>query len=208
MAIAVAAKVCSKCGIEKSHDRFSKHESTRDGLRSYCKECARGQLREWRRTSPAHVAYLVAKRDDLRRYNADYYTRHRAEIKAAAKRWAEENPERARLGRRTYYESRRAEIKQKQKVYYEQNKQAFLDRAATRRARKRAAVVERVFRSVVFRRDQGLCGICRTAVDPGHWHLDHVVPLSRGGEHSYANVQVTHPECNLRKGSRAPEEVI
>jgi 5-methylcytosine-specific restriction endonuclease McrA len=28
------------------------------------------------------------------------------------------------------------------------------------------------------------------------------VPLALGGEHSYANTQVAHPLCNLRKGSR------
>jgi 5-methylcytosine-specific restriction endonuclease McrA len=45
----------------------------------------------------------------------------------------------------------------------------------------------------------------RKKVDPANWHLDHVVPLSRGGEHSYANVQVAHPFCNLSKGPRLIE---
>jgi 5-methylcytosine-specific restriction endonuclease McrA len=34
------------------------------------------------------------------------------------------------------------------------------------------------------------------------WDLDHVIPLSKGGEHSYDNVQVTHPSCNRKKGAK------
>jgi 5-methylcytosine-specific restriction endonuclease McrA len=72
---------------------------------------------------------------------------------------------------------------------------------ATRRARKRGQFVEKVYRSKVFRRDAGICGICHEAVDPLNWHLDHIQPLARGGEHSYANTQVAHPACNQRKSA-------
>jgi 5-methylcytosine-specific restriction endonuclease McrA len=34
-------KVCTRCGIEKTKDRFSRDRTKRDGLRSYCKECAK-----------------------------------------------------------------------------------------------------------------------------------------------------------------------
>ena len=36
------------------------------------------------------------------------------------------------------------------------------------------------------------------------WHVDHVYPLSRGGEHSYRNTQPAHPECNIAKGDKMP----
>lgn len=72
---------------------------------------------------------------------------------------------------------------------------------AIRRARKRDLFVEKVYRPKVFKRDGGICGICHKAVDPANWHLDHIRPLSRGGEHSYANTQVAHPACNQRKSA-------
>lgn len=68
-----------------------------------------------------------------------------------------------------------------------------------------ATFVERVERSVVWERDGGICGICGEAADAADWHMDHVKPLARGGEHSYANVQVSHPRCNRQKGSRSPD---
>jgi 5-methylcytosine-specific restriction endonuclease McrA len=38
-------------------------------------------------------------------------------------------------------------------------------------------------------------------------HLDHVVPLSRGGGHCMANLRPTHATCNLRKGDRLVSEL-
>lgn len=48
--------------------------------------------------------------------------------------------------------------------------------------------------------------ICRVPADPCDWHLDHVVPLAGGGEHSYANTAVSHPICNRKKGSKVSDQ--
>lgn len=76
------------------------------------------------------------------------------------------------------------------------------------RARLHLARVERVSRQRVFERDQRVCQLCYAPVDlslrgPEGPSLDHIIPLSRGGEHSYANVQLAHFRCNSRKGARA-----
>lgn len=85
-------------------------------------------------------------------------------------------------------------------------RQAHPERArqndAVRRARKRDQFIEFVDVSVVWERDSGICHICREPADLDNWHLEHIVPLARGGEHSYANTAVSHPGCNLRKGDR------
>ena len=69
------------------------------------------------------------------------------------------------------------------------------------------AFVEEVYPLVVLERDDGICGICGEDVDPFDFHVDHIIPLSRGGEHSYANTQPAHPFCNLSKNDRLPWEV-
>lgn len=73
---------------------------------------------------------------------------------------------------------------------------------APRVVRMREQFVEQVDRELVLERDGGLCGLCHTPVDPGDWHLDHIIPIVQGGEHSYRNVQVSHPRCNRAKGGR------
>lgn len=80
-----------------------------------------------------------------------------------------------------------------------------------RRARKMAAFVEVVSVEVVAERDGYQCGICAGSVDmqlphpdPLSRSLDHVIPLSRGGKHSYLNTQLAHLRCNVSKGAKVP----
>ncbi len=56
-------------------------------------------------------------------------------------------------------------------------------------------------RARVIARDLGICHICGRPVAPGSEFLDHVVPLSRDGPDTEANLRVSHQLCNLRKGA-------
>lgn len=76
-----------------------------------------------------------------------------------------------------------------------------------RRARERDAFVENVDRRFVWALHEGRCGICRDPVWLEEMHLDHVVPLARGGKHEYPNVQPAHETCNKRKWIKLPEEI-
>jgi len=68
-----------------------------------------------------------------------------------------------------------------------------------RRARVANLPAELIDRNRVLEAAHGICGICKTPVDPAKWHLDHIVPVSKGGSHTYDNVQPAHPACNLSK---------
>lgn len=81
-----------------------------------------------------------------------------------------------------------------------------------RNKRTRECYVEQVSKHVVAKRDKWRCQLCRKKVDaslayphPMSWSLDHVIPISRGGEHSYANTQLTHLVCNIRKRNKITE---
>lgn len=52
------------------------------------------------------------------------------------------------------------------------------------------------------------CPYCDRDLTPRINALDHVLPTSRGGEHSRENVVVACKECNTRKGARTPLEWI
>lgn len=57
-------------------------------------------------------------------------------------------------------------------------------------------------RRAVFARDDGRCQYCGRSAE----NLDHVLPRSRGGSHSWENVVAACRPCNTRKGARTPEE--
>lgn len=63
--------------------------------------------------------------------------------------------------------------------------------------------------SDVFERDGWVCQLCLTPVDrslmwpdPASKSLDHIVPVSMGGEHSPENVQLAHLGCNSSRSNR------
>ena len=69
-------------------------------------------------------------------------------------------------------------------------------------------------RQFIFDRDGYECHICGEMTDPTAphvmgqpgWerypHLDHVIPISKGGTNTPDNVKVAHAECNLLKGDK------
>ena len=72
--------------------------------------------------------------------------------------------------------------------------------------RKAKVFVEHVDPKVVFARDKGMCGICKSSVAPdSKWEVDHVIPISKGGAHSYDNVQLSHRKCNRAKWASLPK---
>lgn len=77
-------------------------------------------------------------------------------------------------------------------------------------ARARGVEYESVDSSKVFARDGWRCQICGTATPKsrrGTNHsnapqLDHRIPISKGGPHTYANIQCACRRCNMAKGNK------
>lgn len=134
----------------------------------------------------------------------------RAFAKERTRRWRERNPERAKESARRSVQKWRDSDPVAARAYKDTWNEAHPERyrdhyiagTANRRARKIEAFVEHVDPAIVWERDGGICHICREPADPADWHLEHVVALAKGGEHSYANVAVSHPACNQRKGTK------
>lgn len=66
-------------------------------------------------------------------------------------------------------------------------------------SRAKRVAIPRVIRDAVLIRDRGICGICRFPVHPRDIHIDHVVPVWRGGGTTVENLRVTHARCNLTR---------
>lgn len=78
-----------------------------------------------------------------------------------------------------------------------------------RRARFVQATRERFVPTDVFDRDNWTCWICETPIDRTakartrlSASLDHVIPLSRGGDHTLDNIRCAHFGCNAARGNR------
>ncbi|NDD55670.1 HNH endonuclease [bacterium] len=101
---------------------------------------------------------------------------------------------------------------------YSQSDQArFIRRQSRhrRRARMHNAQIEQVDPLMIAKRDKYKCHICRKRVnmdldvqDIYSPTMDHLIPISLGGDHTYANIRLAHRICNSRKGNRAVNEQL
>lgn len=71
-----------------------------------------------------------------------------------------------------------------------------------RAAKAQAPVIERVELDVLFKRDRGICQICHKRCLRNQASNDHIIPLSKGGAHTYQNCVLAHNSCNAKKGNR------
>ena len=147
-----------------------------------------GELAVCRDATCVRAKDATNTRDWFRRYRAktgksystERYSEQRAARRAAAPSWRETNPAAAKA----------ADMVRKERID--------------------AARVQSLNPRTVFFRDGWVCQLCEGLVDesvlwpdPMSKSLDHVVPISLGGEHSMANTQLAHLRCNILKSNRA-----
>lgn len=131
------------------------------------------------------------------------------------------DPEKRKAYKKAYYEANREKAKAQTKAYYQANKErmkaAFRawkktnpdkvrEQTHKRRALKYKTQIEPINEKIVYLRDGWICQHCKKRVDKKFKHpnpmsasLDHIIPLSKGGTHTYDNVQLAHLGCNSSK---------
>ena len=182
------------------------------------REARRAYQRAWRERNREKINALRRERG---------YSSEQLALRAqASQRWRKKNPERLAEDNRNYYLANRERILVRSKEYHARDPERWrekarewrqanpdwkreLDRATQmrRRARKAAVTVEYVDPLHVFERDGWICQICgcdtrdKRNPAPDSPTIDHIVPISRGGPHSYANTQCLCRRCNRLKGA-------
>ncbi len=217
-------KLCKKCNSLLALDDFPPNREYRDGRLVTCRPCYNAKAREYqavtRRRDPEK--YRAAKRRDYaknpeaykararRRYydnpdaaraeKRDYYQRHREELIEKEKVRYRANIEKKKAYDAAYREARRELRRQQTKDWVKRNPEKARELDTTKRHRRRGAtVVEKVDPAYIYKRDGGKCGICGKRVAKKDVSLDHIEPVSAGGVHSNANVQLAHLVCNSRR---------
>ena len=80
------------------------------------------------------------------------------------------------------------------------------EKAARRRMRGGGATFDASIRQRLFESQNGLCFYTNAILDIATAHVDHKVPISRGGTNDYSNLVLCTPEANLLKHNKTAEE--
>lgn len=141
-------------------------------------------------------------------YNLLWRTSNPEKMAAAKKNWRLSNAARKTESDRRWYLLNQEKQQKYTRAWRVANPEYSAVASSQRRAREASADrIESIRREVVFGRDSGVCYLCKLPVNPDAWHLDHIIPLTRGGNHTYDNVAVSHPECNCRKYNKLVSEL-
>lgn len=81
------------------------------------------------------------------------------------------------------------------------------------RAKSYGVYYEPVNKSKVFKRDKDICQVCGCKCNKINNHpkqatLGHIIPLSRGGPHTYTNVRTECRYCNIKRATSCDNEQI
>jgi len=222
-------KTCSVCKQTLPANAFGVNKKSPSGLRSNCKSCRTIESKKYRTKYPEKKAqgdrsYRAANKDKIRerkrRYRAldperwseygkqyrannseqiaaskrDWYLRNPERLSQMTTAWREANPEKVREYKRAY----KLRNPDKDRQYYEQNKWRYEISRAKRRAIKAKASIYVITAKDVSKIMSRPCIYCGAKAE----HLEHVIPLSRGGLHSIGNLAPACAKCNLSKGAK------
>ena len=197
----INGKICNKCNETKDLSCFYKDLKLSNGVIASCKPCCSKRRKEYYeenkdRERSNRREYYEENKDRARKYGREYYEKNKDKLRENTRIWQDKNKDKLRENKRNWIDKNRDKVN-------ESNQR--------RKALKKSLTVEQVDYTEIRKRDDAcyLCSISFT--DEERWntsltHIDHKIPLSRDGEHSYKNCALTHTQCNLSKRDKTPEE--
>lgn len=190
------SKLCRSCNQGLPLSLFGKDAKFKDGLRSVCKDCNNAKATSYYLANKATIAIKASMRfqqqmlenpDDCRKAAAAKQARFRAKnpekSKATYTRWLSRNP---------------GANYQATKKWRANNPDAVLAANERRRALKANAPTFAITAKDVEKLLRKPCAYCGKPSQ----HLDHVIPLSRGGSHSIGNLVQACASCNTSKNNK------
>lgn len=172
-------KLCSTCKEWIPIAEFGNDKSKWDNLSNRCKPCVSKYLKEYR------IQYEI------------------------------DNKEIIIIKRKRYKDSNREEINRKNREYYQtiQGKAVSKSAKANRKIREHKAgrltpsMVKKVYDKNVKDYEGLTCVYCLKSCED-NWHLEHKIPLCRGGLNVIDNLTIACPTCNLQKARKTDKEFI
>jgi hypothetical protein len=153
--------------------------------------------------------YRESNRERLNAAARERYAATRELRLETMRAWQSANREKVRQNQRSWYAANKERVLAQTRAWVDANPEKARAKDARYKARaKGAAVVEVIDRAAIIARDKQRCHLCGGHVPDGDVTLDHIIPLSCGGDHTATNLAVAHRSCNCRKGARPANEQL
>lgn len=187
-------KWCNKGKHFVSIKGFSKSASNNSGLEPYCKTC-----RSFERVKNA---------EKINNQRKVYYKNNPQKLIEKSRRHYIKTAEKQCEKSRRYYAENKEKIQKRRSIYYAENREMFSAARHRRRARAIHAqgnfTKEQWFTKLKFFGNR--CYLCGVSLENLQTHLEHRIPISRGGSNWISNIAPACKKCNLTKNNKTEKE--
>ena len=212
-----AGRRCVQCSKEQaSADFINRREYYREKSKRWYsdKERARKKTAAWRAKNKEQNLKTARKwreenKDKVRAYTRKSFAKNKDKCYAANRRWYVRNQkEQQRIAREKRAESVE-KYREYSRAYNANNRPLIAVHSRNRRARQLLAGGTHTARDVaaIFALQNERCAYCRVSLS-AKYHVDHIMPISRGGSNGRANLQILCAPCNQSKSARDPIEFM
>lgn len=136
-------------------------------------------------------AYRAKNKEALAKRSAEYRKKHSAKFVEKAREYAKKYPERVRVYKKKWADAHKYENCLKAKIRRAKISGVLVDEEKKQRVYQ--------FYKWLKNQDYISCTYCGVFVSGKSVHVDHIVPLSRGGDHDVDNFAVSCDKCNRSK---------
>lgn len=179
----------------------------------------------WRKANPERLkavkdAWHLANPGKATAYTAKYRATHPDRRKASVAAWVKANEQKNKENKAAWHKENREKcntrsqawrrdnaerVKVTTKAWKKANPEALRIQSSTRRARKLGSggALSKGLTEKLFNQQKGKCPCCKKSLGKDY-HLDHIVPLAKGGANSDENMQLLRSICNQNKCAKDP----
>lgn len=199
-------KKCSKCKVDRPFDMFTRTVLTKDGLYPQCKECRKAyRVNNKEKIKEKDRLYNKNNNEYVTKKKREYYQKNKDKVYKQNKAYRDNNKEKVQDRFRLYYQKNKEEIAKKAKEYRKTDKWKISVKNSHYKRRtitkKGDATSEQLSE---LQQNAKVCYWCNKPLKNKVVHVDHYIPLSKGGEHTLSNLVISCDTCNLKKHAKDP----